>query len=91
MASFACSWASISARQAVRNFIVVGPRREGNLTLLIIPSGSAPQTIALVAIGAALFVFAGVNEAYTKRSAIIPPRLFRVGQTLLSTCIQKAL
>ncbi|EJD04044.1 MFS general substrate transporter [Fomitiporia mediterranea MF3/22] len=49
---------------------------------------SAPQTIALIASGAALLVAGGVNEAFTKRSAIVPPRLFRTRTTtiILVTC-----
>ena len=41
-------------------------------------SGSDPQTIALIVIGAVLLILGGINETLTKRSAIIPPRLFKV-------------
>ena len=40
--------------------------------------GSAPATIALLVVGAALLFISAVNEWYTKRSPIIPPRLFKV-------------
>ncbi|KAI0082659.1 MFS general substrate transporter [Panus rudis PR-1116 ss-1] len=49
---------------------------------------STPQTIAPLAIGVALLLVAAVNEFMTKRSPIIPPRLFRVRTTafiLIST------
>ncbi|KAF8485604.1 major facilitator superfamily domain-containing protein [Gautieria morchelliformis] len=44
-------------------------------------SWSAPATIALLVVGVALLVVAGVNEVYTKRSAIVPPRLFKTRTT----------
>ena len=51
----------------------------GYRTLLILSSlGKAAKTIALVAVGVALLLAAVVNELFTKRSAIIPPRLFKV-------------
>jgi len=40
--------------------------------------GSKPSTIALLVVGLVLLVSGAVNEAYTKRSPIVPPRLFRV-------------
>ena len=49
--------------------------------------GSTPQTIALVTIGAVLLLLAGINEFFTKRSAIVPPRLFRVSPCLLNKSI----
>lgn len=42
---------------------------------------STPQTIALLTVGAVLLVLAGINEWFTKRSPIIPPRLFRTRTT----------
>lgn len=45
---------------------------------LMLLAGQEPQTITLVTIGGVLLVCAGVNEVYTKRSPIIPPRLFKV-------------
>ncbi|KAI5122887.1 hypothetical protein M0805_003338 [Coniferiporia weirii] len=46
-------------------------------------SWSTPQTIALITIGVVLLIAAGVNEAYTKRSAIVPPRLFKTRTTAI--------
>ncbi|KZO93352.1 MFS general substrate transporter [Calocera viscosa TUFC12733] len=42
---------------------------------------NTPQTISLLVIGGVLFVAGCVNEVYTKRSAIIPPRLFQTRTT----------
>ncbi|KAG1827106.1 MFS general substrate transporter [Suillus subaureus] len=39
------------------------------------------ETIALLAVGGTLLILAGVNEIYTKRSPIIPPRLFKTRTT----------
>ncbi|KAG1792985.1 major facilitator superfamily domain-containing protein [Suillus plorans] len=40
-----------------------------------------PQTIALLAVGGTLLIIGGINEIYTKRSPIIPPRLFQTRTT----------
>lgn len=40
--------------------------------------GSLPSTIALLVIGCVSLVVGGVNEYFTKRSPIVPPRLFKV-------------
>lgn len=40
--------------------------------------GSRPQTIVMLITGTTLLVLGGVHEAFTKRSAILPPRLFKV-------------
>ena len=40
--------------------------------------GSSAETIALLIVGGVLLLLAGINEVYTNRSPIIPPRLFRV-------------
>ena len=53
------------------------PVYSGTLVLIQI-QGSTPQTIALLTVGAVTLLGAGLNEAYTKKYAIIPPRLFRV-------------
>ena len=45
--------------------------------------GSSKSTIALLAVGGVVLVAGAVNEVYTKRSPIIPPRLFRVSWTAL--------
>ncbi|KAI0362028.1 MFS amino acid permease [Trametes cingulata] len=42
---------------------------------------SSPQCIAPLAIGVVLLVIASVNELWTKRSPIIPPRLFKTRTT----------
>ncbi|KAG1754579.1 MFS general substrate transporter [Suillus lakei] len=39
------------------------------------------ETIALLAVGGTLLILGGVNEIYTKRSPIIPPRLFKTRTT----------
>ncbi|KAG1877930.1 MFS general substrate transporter [Suillus subalutaceus] len=39
------------------------------------------ETIALLAVGGTLLILAAVNEIYTKRSPIIPPRLFKTRTT----------
>jgi EmrB/QacA subfamily drug resistance transporter len=39
------------------------------------------ETIALLAVGGTLLILGGVNEVYTKRSPIIPPRLFKTRTT----------
>ncbi|OCB88604.1 MFS general substrate transporter [Sanghuangporus baumii] len=51
-------------------------------------SWSTPQTIALIVVGAVLLVLAGVNEMFTNRAAIVPPRLFKTRTTtiILVTC-----
>ncbi|KAI0374864.1 MFS amino acid permease [Pilatotrama ljubarskyi] len=46
-------------------------------------SWSSPQCIAPLAIGVVLLIVATVNELWTKRSAIIPPRLFKTRTTAL--------
>ncbi|KAJ7449942.1 major facilitator superfamily domain-containing protein [Mycena latifolia] len=44
-------------------------------------SWSSAETIALLTVGGVLIVAAGVNECFTKRSPIIPPRLFQTRTT----------
>ncbi|KAG2078130.1 MFS general substrate transporter [Suillus decipiens] len=39
------------------------------------------ETIALLVVGGALLILGGINEIYTKRSPIIPPRLFKTRTT----------
>ncbi|KAH8836107.1 MFS amino acid permease [Flagelloscypha sp. PMI_526] len=77
-------------REHVREFDFVG-------FLLIIPgvillllgftesqtSWSEPKTIAMVTVGLSLLVAAGVNECYTSRSPILPPRLFQTRTTAI--------
>ncbi|KAJ7343348.1 major facilitator superfamily domain-containing protein [Mycena albidolilacea] len=46
-------------------------------------SWSSAETIALLTVGCVLLVVAGVNEALTKRSPIIPPRLFQTRTTAI--------
>ncbi|KAG1756583.1 MFS general substrate transporter [Suillus paluster] len=46
------------------------------------------ETIALLAVGGTLLIIGGINEIFTKRSPIIPPRLFKTrttGLILVST------
>ncbi|KAG1765813.1 MFS general substrate transporter [Suillus occidentalis] len=46
-----------------------------------------PETIALLAVGGTLLIIGGINEIFTTRSPIIPPRLFKTrttGFTLVS-------
>lgn len=42
------------------------------------PPGSSAETIALLTVGCVLLVSAAINELLTKRSPIVPPRLFQV-------------
>lgn len=44
---------------------------------LIYDLGESAETISLLVIGGILLVLYAINEMYTKRSAIIPPRLFK--------------
>ncbi|KAH6918375.1 MFS amino acid permease [Coprinopsis sp. MPI-PUGE-AT-0042] len=46
-------------------------------------SWSKPSAIALVVVGLVLLIGGGINEAYTKRSPIVPPRLFKTRTTAL--------
>ncbi|KAG2158308.1 MFS general substrate transporter, partial [Suillus bovinus] len=39
------------------------------------------ETIALLVVGGTLLILGGINEIYTKRSPIIPPRLFKTRTT----------
>lgn len=45
---------------------------------LICSAGSAPAPIALLTVGGVMLVAGAINEGLTKRSPIIPPRLFHV-------------
>lgn len=42
---------------------------------------SAPQTISLLVVGFVLLVAGAINELFTKRSPIVPPRLFQTRTT----------
>lgn len=44
-------------------------------------TGSTPQTIAPLVVGVVLLIIASINEIFTTRSPIIPPRLFKVRTT----------
>lgn len=44
-------------------------------------SWSAKETIALLVVGFVLLIACGINEYYTTRSPIVPPRLFRTRTT----------
>ncbi|KAK0463985.1 MFS general substrate transporter [Desarmillaria tabescens] len=46
-------------------------------------SWKAPKTIVLIVLGGVLLVCAGIFEAFTKRSPIIPPRLFKTRTTAI--------
>lgn len=48
---------------------------EGYLITFI---GSSAETIALLTVGCVLLISAAINELFTKRSPIVPPRLFQV-------------
>ncbi|KAF8506366.1 major facilitator superfamily domain-containing protein [Hysterangium stoloniferum] len=53
-------------------------------------SWSAPGTLAPLVLGVVLFIASGINEIFTKRSPIIPPRLFKTrttGITLISVLL----
>lgn len=47
-------------------------------------AGSSPQCIAPLAIGVVCLIAASVNELFTKRSPIVPPRLFKVSDCYAS-------
>jgi EmrB/QacA subfamily drug resistance transporter len=51
-------------------------------------SWKSAETIALICVGCVLLVFAFINEIYTTRSPILPPRLFKTRTTgiILLTC-----
>ncbi|EMD38555.1 hypothetical protein CERSUDRAFT_135443 [Gelatoporia subvermispora B] len=59
----------------------------GGVVLLLIgfnfseTSWGTPQTIAPIAIGVSLLIAASINELTTKRSPIVPPRLFKTRTT----------
>lgn len=89
-----------SWREHVRefDFIGLGLMVVGVVCLLIgfnfsEQSWSTAKTIALVAVGGALLVSAGVYEALTTRSPILPPRLFKTRTTaiLLGTTLIHAI
>ncbi|KAH9928566.1 MFS amino acid permease [Epithele typhae] len=44
---------------------------------------NTPETIACLVIGVVLLVLAGINETYTTRSPILPPRLFKTRTTAI--------
>jgi hypothetical protein len=44
-------------------------------------SGSNAETIALLVVGVVLLIGAGINEGFTSRLPIIPPRLFKTRTT----------
>jgi len=44
---------------------------------------SSAETIALLTVGCILLIAAGINEVYTSRSPIIPPRLFKTRTTAI--------
>ena len=41
-------------------------------------AGSSAETISLLAVGCVLLLAGAINECFTSRSPIIPPRLFKV-------------
>ncbi|KAH0826973.1 MFS general substrate transporter [Lanmaoa asiatica] len=47
----------------------------------LVSQGSTAETIAPLVIGIVLLIVGGINEMYTKRSAIIPARLFKTRTT----------
>jgi hypothetical protein len=44
----------------------------------MVSQGSDAKTVALLVIGVVLLIAGGINEMFTKRSAIIPARLLKV-------------
>ncbi|OCH95564.1 MFS general substrate transporter [Obba rivulosa] len=77
-----------SLREHVAGFDFVGLLLIiGGVVLLLIgfnfseTSWGAPQTIAPITIGVCLLVAASINELITKRSPIVPPRLFKTRTT----------
>ncbi|KAL0581220.1 hypothetical protein V5O48_000808 [Marasmius crinis-equi] len=78
-----------SLRENIRDFDFVGLilLMVGVVSLLVgfqfgESDWGAPQAYVLVAVAVVLLVLACVNEVYTKRSPILPPRLFRTRTTV---------
>ncbi|XP_006457967.1 hypothetical protein AGABI2DRAFT_199095 [Agaricus bisporus var. bisporus H97] len=65
------------SEKGCRFFIFCFCRPKAHLSNL----GNRASTIALLVIGGVLLVIAGINEVMTKRSPIIPPRLFKTRTT----------
>jgi hypothetical protein len=81
--SFVSSQASsacFSALILVRQHVSVKYDRRGVTKRVndLVSQGSDAKTIAPLVIGIVLLIAGGVNEMFTKRSAIIPARLFKV-------------
>lgn len=77
-----------SVRAVVRTFDFAGlVLLLGGIACLLVgfefaeTSWSSAQTIALLVVGVALLLCTAVNEMYTTRSPLIPPRLFRTRTT----------
>ncbi|KZP30714.1 MFS general substrate transporter [Athelia psychrophila] len=68
------------------DFIGLGTIMAGVVLFLIgfangAASWTAPATLAPIVLGAALLLAGAINEVYTKRSPVLPPRLFRTRTT----------
>jgi len=79
-ASSEASSACFSALPLVKRHVSMKSDRCGDAKRVndFVSQGSNASTIAPLVIGIVLFIPGGINEVYTKRSAIIPARLFKV-------------
>lgn len=53
-------------------------QKRGTFLIYQLCAGSSPKTISMLTVGVVLLVACAVNEIYTTRSPIVPPRLFKV-------------
>jgi hypothetical protein len=60
--------------------------RNRNLFIYFFLLGRNPETITLFTAGCILLIIGGINEIFTKRSPIIPPRLFKAGHRESCPC-----
>jgi len=72
-----CLLIGLNSSDTTCNFILLLYRTEAHYYFL---SGKNPETIALLAVGGALLIIGGINEIFTKKSPLIPPRLFKASR-----------
>jgi hypothetical protein len=76
VAGVVCFLLGLNSSETACNFILLLYRTEAYVSFLL---GRNPESIALLAVGGTLLIIGGINEIFTTRSPIIPPRLFKVG------------
>lgn len=69
---------SLSDSTLAKRAVSHSPVRIRILSVLINYTGSSAETVSLLVIGCVLLLSAGINEYFTTRSPIVPPRLFKV-------------